>query len=79
MMGRISLRKTRQHDTTEWSHTYHGTIVTLNPTKAQTLRLVMVLTDISTNAVNVRPILEWTALIWRIDQETYTKKNAYAR
>ena len=58
--------------------TYHGTIVTLKPTSAHTLRLVMVLTAISTSAVNVRPMREWTATISRIDLPTYMKKARYA-
>jgi hypothetical protein len=57
---------------------YHGTIVTLKPTSAHTLRLVMVLTAISTRAVKVRPMREWTATIFRIDLTTYVKKAKYA-
>lgn len=49
---------------------YHGTMVTLKPTKAQTLRLVTVLTAISTRAVNVKPMRECTASMRLIDQVT---------
>lgn len=59
--------------------TYQGTNVTLNPTKAQTLRLVMVLTMISTIAVNAIPARECTEVNWRIDQKTYTTKPVYAK
>lgn len=43
--------------------TYQGTIVTLKPTRAHTLRLVIVLTAISTRAVKVKPTRECTAFI----------------
>jgi hypothetical protein len=59
--------------------TYHGTIVTLNPTSAQTLKLVIVLTAISTSAVNVRPMRECTEFIRLIDKTTYATKVMYAR
>jgi hypothetical protein len=55
---------------------YHGTMVTLKPTSAHTLRLVMVLTAISTSAVKVRPMRECTATMSRIDRPTYMKKAA---
>lgn len=57
---------------------YQGTIVILNPTRAQTLRDVIVLTAISTMAVNVTPSLEWTAFMRLKDHTTYAEKIAYA-
>jgi hypothetical protein len=51
-------------------NTYQGTIVIRKPTRAQTLREVIVLTVISTKAVNVTPNLEWTALMRPNDHTT---------
>lgn len=50
--------------------TYQGTMVTLNPTSAHTLREVIVLTAISTRAVKVTPKREWTPLIFPTDHTT---------
>lgn len=49
---------------------YQGTIVILKPNKAQTLKLVTVLTVISTSAVKVTPTLECTFVICCMDQVT---------
>lgn len=50
----------------------------LKPTKAHTLRLVTVLTTISTRPVNARPMRECTVSIRRMDRQKYTRKIAYA-
>ncbi len=51
----------------------------LNPLRAHTLILVMVLTEISTSAVKVTPTREWTTSIYCVHQETYTENVVYAR
>ena len=54
--------------------THHGTRVILKPTRAHTLREVIVDTAISTSAVNVTPMRECTASIRLTDQATYAEK-----
>ena len=56
----------------------HGTIVTRNPTRAQTLTLVMVLTTISTRPVNARPMREWTMSIPRKSLKRWMLNAVYA-
>lgn len=73
-IGSSSLRDThiKIRRLLEWEEegTHQGTIVILNPTRAQTLSDVMVLTAISTKAVKVTPSRECTASIRRKDQAT---------
>ena len=57
---------------------YQGTMVTRKPTRAHTLRLVNVLTTISTMPVNARPIRECTVSMRRIDRQKYMTKSIYA-
>lgn len=56
-------------NTTMTGNSSQGTIVTRNPTRAQTLTLVMVLTTISTNPVKARPMRECTMFIRRNSQK----------
>lgn len=56
-------------NTTMIGNNSQGTIVTRNPTRAQTLTLVMVLTTISTRPVKARPKRECTMVIRRKSQK----------
>lgn len=75
-IGKISLGMIKHHQYWKAHHkkTHQGTIVTLKPTMAHTLKLVSVLTTISTRPVNARPIRECTVVMRFMDRPKYAKK-----